>query len=110
MKTGRTNLNCSISFQGVCPKNSTRFLAQDQQNDRQCGRPQVDAFTERAFKGNSAAACLLSPQHLPLSDADRQLIAAEMNLAETAFVELMQPSGSFSGDSEFNLRWCVLHL
>lgn len=72
-----------------------------------CGFVQVDAFTVRAFRGNSAATCLLSPQHLPLTDSERQLIAADMNLAETAFVELMQLSGSFNTDSEFNLRWCV---
>jgi len=44
---------------------------------------QVDAFTDRPFHGNPAAVCLLeSPR-----DADwMQSVAAEMNLAETAFV------------------------
>jgi predicted PhzF superfamily epimerase YddE/YHI9 len=43
---------------------------------------QVDAFTEKLFGGNPAAICPL-PQWLP--DATMQAIAAENNLAETAF-------------------------
>jgi PhzF family phenazine biosynthesis protein len=43
---------------------------------------QVDAFTTRLFGGNPAAVCLLS-EWLP--DATMQAIAAENNLAETAF-------------------------
>lgn len=42
----------------------------------------VDAFTDRPFRGNPAAVCILDE---PI-DADRmQRIAAEMNLSETAF-------------------------
>lgn len=43
----------------------------------------VDAFTSEPFRGNQAAVCLLSE---PRSDAWLQKVAAEMNLAETAFV------------------------
>lgn len=55
---------------------------------------QIDAFTDRPFSGNPAAVCLLpSPR-----DADwMQRVAAEMNLAETAFL-VRRPDG-------FDLRW-----
>src|SRR5882724_2684533 len=43
---------------------------------------QVDAFTSRLFGGNPAAVCPLA-EWLP--DATMQAIAAENNLAETAF-------------------------
>ena len=55
---------------------------------------QVDAFTDRRFAGNPAAVCWLD------RDADAawmQAVAAEMNLAETAFV---RPAGDGLG-----LRW-----
>jgi PhzF family phenazine biosynthesis protein len=55
---------------------------------------QVDAFTGRLFGGNPAAVVLL-PQWLP--DATLQAIAAENNLAETAFVVPLQGA--------FGLRW-----
>lgn len=42
----------------------------------------VDAFTDRPFAGNPAAVALASET---ISDAQMQQIAAEMNLAETAF-------------------------
>ena len=45
---------------------------------------QVDAFTSRPFAGNPAAVCLLDR---PRDDAWMQQVAAEMNLAETAFLE-----------------------
>ncbi len=45
---------------------------------------QVDAFTARPFAGNPAAVCLLDG---PRADAWMQDVAAEMNLAETAFLE-----------------------
>jgi hypothetical protein len=44
---------------------------------------QVDAFTQVAFRGNPAAACLLPDD---VSDVWRQAVGAEMNLSETAFV------------------------
>src|SRR5437899_12969881 len=43
---------------------------------------QIDAFTSRLFGGNPAAVCPLA-EWLP--DATMQAIAAENNLAETAF-------------------------
>jgi predicted PhzF superfamily epimerase YddE/YHI9 len=55
---------------------------------------QVDAFTDRAFGGNPAAVCLLDEA----LDADlMQAIAGEMNLAETAFLQV-RPDG-------WDLRW-----
>jgi PhzF family phenazine biosynthesis protein len=57
---------------------------------------QVDAFTDKLFGGNPAAVCLLTK---PLPDELMQKIAAENNLAETAFVT--ETSDSFS------IRWCT---
>jgi PhzF family phenazine biosynthesis protein len=55
---------------------------------------QVDAFTDRPFRGNPAAVCLLDEER----DASwMQSVAAEMNLSETAFVRQI-PEG-------FQLRW-----
>ena len=55
---------------------------------------QVDAFTDRPFAGNPAAVCVL-PE--PADPAWMQDVAAEMNLAETAF--LVE-----EGDA-YHLRW-----
>ncbi|MBD8490765.1 PhzF family phenazine biosynthesis protein [Echinicola sp. CAU 1574] len=55
----------------------------------------VDAFTDTPFSGNPAAICLLPG---PLAEEGMQLIAAEMNLSETAFLEQ-------TGPASFNLRW-----
>ncbi|MEM8947635.1 MAG: PhzF family phenazine biosynthesis protein [Planctomycetota bacterium] len=44
---------------------------------------QVDAFTEQPFAGNPAAVCLLNEER---EENWMQLVAAEMNLSETAFV------------------------
>lgn len=44
---------------------------------------QVDAFTAEPYAGNPAAVCLLDP---PRDAAWLQAVAAEMNLAETAFL------------------------
>lgn len=55
---------------------------------------QVDAFTDRPFAGNPAGVCLLSAA----ADAKwMQQVAAEMNLAETAFL--------YREGDEFHLRW-----
>lgn len=48
---------------------------------------QIDAFTKQPFSGNPAAVCVLKA---PLPDAQMQQIAAEMNLSETAFIELRE--------------------
>jgi PhzF family phenazine biosynthesis protein len=55
---------------------------------------QIDAFTREAFSGNPAAVCLL--EH-PADPEWMQQVAAEMNLAETAFV--------VPGGEAFGLRW-----
>jgi len=55
---------------------------------------QVDAFTDSLFGGNPAAVC---PLEAWLPDATMQAIAAENNLAETAF---FVPEGS-----DYALRW-----
>ena len=55
---------------------------------------QIDAFTNRPFSGNPAAVCLLDA---PADPAWMQQVAAEMNLAETAF---LVPRGE-----RFGLRW-----
>jgi PhzF family phenazine biosynthesis protein len=55
---------------------------------------QVDAFTDRPFAGNPAAVCLLSE---PRPDAWQQAVAAEMNLAETAFL--------LPEEDSWRLRW-----
>jgi PhzF family phenazine biosynthesis protein len=58
---------------------------------------QVDAFTDRPFAGNPAAVMLLDDW---LDDATLQAIAAENNLAETAFVV-----GASGVRGEVELRW-----
>ncbi|QEG40804.1 PhzF family phenazine biosynthesis protein [Roseimaritima ulvae] len=57
---------------------------------------QVDAFADRLFTGNPAGVCVLD--RYP-SDEWMQSVAAEMNLAETAFVVPTDTAGSF------HLRW-----
>ncbi len=56
---------------------------------------QIDAFTDVPFAGNPAAVCLLDEGR---PDAWMQSVAAEMNLAETAFV-------TARGNGAFALRW-----
>lgn len=55
---------------------------------------QVDSFTDKEFAGNPAGVCLLEG---PAEESWMRSIAAEMNLAETAFV---YPKGS-----DFQIRW-----
>jgi PhzF family phenazine biosynthesis protein len=55
---------------------------------------QIDAFADAPFQGNPAAVCWLEE---PKDDAWHQSVAAEMNLAETAFLT-ERPDG-------FGLRW-----
>jgi len=55
---------------------------------------QIDAFTDRPFKGNPAAVCLLDRERDAIW---MQSVAAEMNLSETAFL-LARPDG-------WSLRW-----
>jgi len=51
---------------------------------------QIDAFTDRPFKGNPAAVVLCEQ---PLAAATMHAVAAEMNLSETAFVGSPQRDG-----------------
>ena len=50
----------------------------------------MDAFTRSAFKGNPAAVCLLEDlqdcRTAGLQDSQKQLIATEMNISETCYV------------------------
>ena len=55
---------------------------------------QIDAFTSEPFRGNPAAVCFLDRER---DDKWMQDVAAEMNLAETAF---LLPRGE-----EWSLRW-----
>ncbi len=55
---------------------------------------QVDAFTDKPFQGNPAAVCILDHD---MPDRWMQSIAAEMNLAETAFLQKQQDG--------YALRW-----
>lgn len=55
----------------------------------------VDAFADRAFRGNPAAVCILAE---PRDEAWRRDVAREMNLSETAFLEKR-------ADGSFSLRW-----
>ncbi|MBC3542340.1 PhzF family phenazine biosynthesis protein [Rufibacter sediminis] len=57
----------------------------------------IDAFTREAFKGNPAGVCLLEQ---PLTEAQMQAIAAEMNLSETAFL-VQDPNQAFA----FGIRY-----
>jgi len=55
---------------------------------------QIDAFTDKPFRGNPAAVCILTRDH---DDAWMQNVAREMNLSETAFLE--------EKENGYNLRW-----
>ena len=55
---------------------------------------QVDAFTSERFKGNPAAVCLFDEW---LEDKIMQQIAAENNLAETAFI--------INKEGQYHIRW-----
>jgi PhzF family phenazine biosynthesis protein len=61
----------------------------------------IDAFAAQPFQGNPAAVCLLAAGTPPPPDAWMQSLSAEMNLSETAYLQL-QP---LSGDGGFGLRW-----
>ena len=54
----------------------------------------IDAFADRAFKGNPAAVCWLQE---PISDSLMLAIAGEFNLSETAFI--------FQENERYRIRW-----
>lgn len=58
---------------------------------------QLDAFTDQLFAGNPAAVVALTDQNEWLPDARMQSIAAENNLAETAFY--------IRTDTGYHIRW-----
>jgi len=60
----------------------------------------IDAFTDRAFAGNPAAVCLLDADTWP-DENWMQQVAAEMNLAETAFCHPLPGAA----DADWALRW-----
>jgi len=72
----------------------------------------IDSFTSRPFGGNPAAVCLLEKD---ISDEEKQKIATEMNLSETAFVVPSNENTTndiaqgnidvFQKMSRFSLRW-----
>jgi len=55
---------------------------------------QIDAFTDRAFRGNPAAVCLLTAYP---EAREMQILAREMNLSETAFLRPVAEG--------YELRW-----
>jgi len=59
----------------------------------------IDAFTDRPFAGNPAGVCLLDGPNWP-DEGWMQQVAAEMNLAETAFA---RPDPG--PDADWGLRW-----
>lgn len=61
---------------------------------------QIDAFADKAFRGNPAAVCPMAQMAQFPADALLQDIAAENNLAETAFIV---PVGD--GPGHYHLRW-----
>ncbi|MDQ3760954.1 MAG: PhzF family phenazine biosynthesis protein [Actinomycetota bacterium] len=60
----------------------------------------IDAFTEQPFSGNPAAVCLLNADSWP-GQSWMQQVAAEMNLAETAFAHPVVENV----DAHWALRW-----
>jgi PhzF family phenazine biosynthesis protein len=62
---------------------------------------QVDAFTNRPFKGNPAAVCTLENT---LDDNTYLNIAREMNLSETAFV-FPESGNGLNNSKKLHLRW-----
>lgn len=67
---------------------------------------QIDAFTSKPCRGNSAAVCLVPHAMREALPADTmQAMAAENNLSETAFISPTQPDASFEDSSDFHLRW-----
>lgn len=67
---------------------------------------QIDAFTDSAFKGNPAAVCLLEEER---DERWMQLVAAEFNFSDTAFLSRIGSGIAESENSDpsprFSLRW-----
>jgi len=63
----------------------------------------VDAFTDKAFKGNPAAVCLLEEER---DEQWLQAVAAEFNISQTGYLTRLTESGHIdSSIPRFHLRW-----
>ncbi|MCK5902739.1 MAG: PhzF family phenazine biosynthesis protein, partial [Cocleimonas sp.] len=59
---------------------------------------QVDAFADQLFTGNPAMVCLIETESGDYDSQWMQLLAAEMNLSETAFLIK-------KAEGHYHLRW-----
>ncbi|WP_166923170.1 PhzF family phenazine biosynthesis protein [Flavobacterium poyangense] len=57
----------------------------------------IDAFTDKAFKGNPAGVCLVESE---INRETMQAIAGELNLSETAFLRQSE-----SGDTDYSIQY-----
>lgn len=64
----------------------------------------VDAFTNKAYCGNSATVVFLDRDQ-DINDELKQRIANEMSFSETAFVSKKKPEENLQAASDFLLRW-----
>lgn len=64
----------------------------------------VDAFTDRPFAGNPAGVVLLEGDAFP-DEQWLQQVAAEVNLAETAFARPLAAGADADADADWALRW-----
>ncbi|XP_035225048.1 phenazine biosynthesis-like domain-containing protein 1 isoform X2 [Stegodyphus dumicola] len=64
----------------------------------------VEAFANQAFKGNSAAVCLI-PRGQGISSSTKQQIASELNQPTTAFVSVINEKEAFQDAKQFALQW-----
>ena len=72
---------------------------------------QVDAFTSQPFHGNAAAVVLMTPKEAACVSIElRQKIAAEMNLSETSFVEIIDDNVDNELERTFQNARCCQHL
>lgn len=63
----------------------------------------VDAFTDKAFRGNPAAVVLLDSE--PTDFEWMQFVGMEMNQAETAFIWPLSNETAAKGRADWGLRW-----
>ena len=79
-------------------------LSLDLASYRQLVQLQIDAFTSAAFAGNPAAVVLLPASAGPrYSEQWMQQLAAENNLAETAFIAPL----STASRNDYSIRWSL---
>ena len=63
----------------------------------------VDSFTDSAYCGNPAAV-VVDSNAAPLTEAQMQHIAREMNLSETSFT-VLHSIDEAQREVEYNIRW-----